>query len=102
MAGSVHSATIKARWKALTALSRQKRLAFHQRQIGQTVPVLFETRQPTGCWSGLTSQFTRVMVTSERDLTNSLQDVVVTGASETTAFGRLIDIPSPTAKLRVL
>jgi threonylcarbamoyladenosine tRNA methylthiotransferase MtaB len=102
MTGSVHPATIKARWKMLTDLSKQKRLAFHQRQIGQISRVLFESREPDGHWSGLTSQFTRVVVTSELELTNSLRDIVITGASETHAFGKLVDFASPTERLRLL
>ncbi len=102
MTGSVHPATIKARWRTLTDLSKQKRLVFHQRQIGQVSRVLFEAREPDGRWPGLTSQFTRVVVTSEVDLTNSLRDVVITGASETQAFGRLVDAVVPTERVRVL
>ncbi len=89
MTGTVHPATAKARSRALSAISRAKRLAFYQRQIGRTVRVLFESKEPTGVWTGLTSNFTRLGVASSEDLSNTVRAVLVTGAMDGLALGTL-------------
>ncbi|MGH7166100.1 MAG: tRNA (N(6)-L-threonylcarbamoyladenosine(37)-C(2))-methylthiotransferase MtaB [Nitrospiraceae bacterium] len=89
MTGTVHLATVKARGRALSALSRAKRLAFYQRQIGRTVTVLFESNKPTGLWTGLTSNFTRLGVATTEDLSNSTHAVLVTGVMDGLALGTL-------------
>jgi threonylcarbamoyladenosine tRNA methylthiotransferase MtaB len=89
MRGVVHPATAKARSRALSALSRTKRLAFYQQQIGRTVSVLFESQEPTGLWSGLTGNFTRIGVASSADLSNRTHAVLVTGVMDGLALGTL-------------
>lgn len=89
MRETVPSATIKRRSRTLAELSRAKRLAFYQKQIGRTLRVLFEAKEPDGGWTGLTANYVRVGVTAAEDLTNSLRNVVVTGAMDGRALGRL-------------
>src|SRR5205809_7931846 len=48
------SATVKRRSRMLADLSRAKRLAYYQRQIGRNVNVLFEEKDEAGTWTGLT------------------------------------------------
>jgi threonylcarbamoyladenosine tRNA methylthiotransferase MtaB len=88
--GPVPAATIKKRSRLLAELSRAKRLAWYQRQIGRTVRVLFE-EQLDDLWYGLTDHFMRVGVpaSSHVSLTNELRDVVITAAMDGEAFGAL-------------
>ncbi len=89
LANPVNPATIKARTRILSELSRAKRLAFYQRQIGRPVEVLFETKQDDGLWTGLTRNFTKVGVFSDADLANRLRNVVITGVMDGLAVGHL-------------
>ena len=82
-------ATVRARSRTLAELSRAKRLAFYQGQIGRTVKVLFECRDAEGRWTGLTGNFVRVGLAASSDLANSVHDVLVTGAMDGLAVGRL-------------
>ncbi|MGH7236099.1 MAG: hypothetical protein ACREIO_06925, partial [Nitrospiraceae bacterium] len=85
----VRAATVKARSRTLAELSRAKRLAFYQGQIGRTVKVLFESKDPGGLWTGLTGNYVRVGLAASSDLANAVHDVVVTGATDGLAVGRL-------------
>lgn len=80
---------VKTRGDALSELSRTKRLAFYQRLTGRTLPVLFEDREPTGCWNGLTGNYVRVSVKSERNLHNRIESVLVTGVMDGQAVGQV-------------
>lgn len=82
-------AAVKARSRTLAELSRAKRLAFYQRQIGRTAKVLFESRDSDGLWTGLTGNFVRVRLAASSDLANTVHDVLVTGAMDGLAVGRL-------------
>ena len=66
----VPSASIKKRTDLLLDLDRAKRLAFHNKQIGKTVSVLFETGPRDSYRVGTTPNFTRVAVTETGDLQN--------------------------------
>ena len=78
---------IKLRSRKLADLSRIKRLAYNQRFVGRTVPVLFESRNPHGVWTGLTDNYIRVGVQSTEELTNRFRPVVITGISDRLAIG---------------
>ncbi|HJU04202.1 MAG TPA: tRNA (N(6)-L-threonylcarbamoyladenosine(37)-C(2))-methylthiotransferase MtaB [Nitrospiraceae bacterium] len=86
----IHSATVTARSKALSELSRSKRLAFSQRYTGRTVRVLFETGDDRGFWTGLTGNYLRVGV-SACDLPQGVRDVTVTGVMDGLAVGHLVE-----------
>lgn len=79
--------TIKARSEELCALSRAKRLAFYHRHVGRTVPVLFETRNRSGLFTGLTENYIRVGVPAEADLRYQIRPVRLTGAMDGLALG---------------
>ncbi|MBI4400293.1 MAG: tRNA (N(6)-L-threonylcarbamoyladenosine(37)-C(2))-methylthiotransferase MtaB [Nitrospirae bacterium] len=89
MTNPVRSATVAARRRTLSELSRAKRLAFYQRQIGRAVKVLFEATDDRGLWTGLTGNYVRLGVMAPTDLTNSIREVVVTGAMDGLAVGHL-------------
>ncbi len=93
MKSRVHPATVKSRRRHLAELSRAKRLAFYQQQVGRTLPVLFETRdsQATGLWTGLTGNYIRVGLSADRDLTNRFENVLVTGVMDGLALGHMTE-----------
>ena len=90
MTGTVPAATTKSRSKALSELSRAKRMAFYQRYVGRTARVLFETQDDTGRWTGLTDNYMRVGVTACGDLTNTLGHVAIEGTMDGLAVGRML------------
>lgn len=87
--GPLPDTIIGARSKSLASLSRAKRLAFYQRFTDRTLSVLFETREPSGLWTGWTDNYLRVGVRSSRELRKRIEPVVVTGAMDGLAVGRL-------------
>lgn len=88
--GAIPAATITARREALCALSRAKRLAFYHRHVGHTMAVLFETRNRSGLFTGLTDTYIRVGVLSESDLHNKIVPVQLTGAMDGLALGEAL------------
>ena len=98
----VDPAIVKRRSAILTARSQAKRLAFHDRHIGITVPVLFESGLQEGYGVGTTANFLKVAVHSGADMTNQLHNVTITAASERWAIGHVTDCPSRMTTLPVL
>jgi threonylcarbamoyladenosine tRNA methylthiotransferase MtaB len=95
-------AVARERVKKLAELSRLKRLAFAERYIGSTVPVLFESGEMDGYRLGATANFLKVGVPSNIDLTNHLKDVHITGASDRWAVGQLTAEHEPVRRVPVL
>ncbi|MBI5673446.1 MAG: tRNA (N(6)-L-threonylcarbamoyladenosine(37)-C(2))-methylthiotransferase MtaB [Nitrospirae bacterium] len=85
----VPSASVKKRTDLLLDLDRAKRLAFHNKQIGTTVSVLFETGARDSYRFGTTPNFTRVAVTETGDLQNQILPVTITAAADRFTFGHL-------------
>jgi threonylcarbamoyladenosine tRNA methylthiotransferase MtaB len=81
----------RERVQRMSDLSRLKRLAFAERHIGFTLPVLFESGETDGLRIGTTPHFLKVAVTSNVDLTNQLRQVLITGASDRWAVGQLTE-----------
>jgi threonylcarbamoyladenosine tRNA methylthiotransferase MtaB len=94
LSGAAPSKTVKARSEELCNLSRAKRLNFYHRHVGQTVPVLFETRNQSDLYTGLTDNYIRVGVPAEEDLSNNLRTVRLTGAMDGLALGITVERPS--------
>jgi threonylcarbamoyladenosine tRNA methylthiotransferase MtaB len=82
-------AVIRQRSKALAELSRIKALAFYQRHIGRTVPVLFEQGERDGFRTGTTANFTRVAVAADAVAAGSIHPVTITGIMDGLAYGHL-------------
>ncbi|WP_447970693.1 tRNA (N(6)-L-threonylcarbamoyladenosine(37)-C(2))-methylthiotransferase MtaB [Nitrospira sp. M1] len=80
---------IKQRSQELAKLSQRKRFAFYQQYVGQSVAVLFESRNAAGMWTGLTDQYIKVGVQSTDDLSNEIRDVVISGVTDGLALGHL-------------
>ena len=85
----VSPAMIKERSRTLHQLAYQKRLAFHQRFLGQHISVLIESEEGEGYWTGLTDNYLRVAVRSSHNLKNTVQSVVVTGMMSDRVLGIL-------------
>lgn len=102
LADPVDPALVKRRTAVMTARSQAKRLAFHDRHIGTTVPVLFESGHQEGYGVGTTANFLKVAVLSNADMTNQLHKVTITAASERWAIGHRADRSSRTTTLPVL
>jgi len=86
----VHPAVIKARSKRLCDLSRNMRADFYQKAVGQRAQVLFETRNKAGLFCGLTENYIRVGVETDRNLSGTLLPVEIESAEEGLAKGRLL------------
>ncbi len=80
--------TIRRRSEILRRLSARKRHDYLQTFIGKTEPVLFEQKKH-GRWSGVTDTYIRVRVESDRDLTNRLLPVTLTGTGNQNMIGTL-------------
>ncbi len=85
----VSPATMKKRTKMLLDLDCAKRLAFHNKQIGRTVPVLFENGIHDTYRFGTTPNFTKVAVTDSTDLQNRILPVTITAANDRCSFGHI-------------
>lgn len=88
LAPAVPAPTVTARRTALAELSRAKRMAFYQRHAGRTVDVLFEAKDDSGRWTGLTDNYVRVGVRTDGDLANRLVPTVIEGTMDGLAVGR--------------
>lgn len=80
--GHVSPQAIKERSQALRTLSVRKRHEFQRRYLGETVDVLFEQRDDTGLWTGLTGNYMRVGVVSTEPLRNEIRRVTVNDISD--------------------
>lgn len=82
---------IKERSRILCDLSRQRRKAFYASVIGESVEVLFETRNEEGLFCGLTGNYIRVGVESDHDLAGQPGRVRIERVSEGLALGRRVE-----------
>ena len=89
LANPISPTHIKKRTAILTSLSQAKRLTFHDKHIGTTIPVLFEAGHHDGYAVGTTAHFLKVAIPSQADLTNQVHPVTITAASDRWAIGYL-------------
>ncbi len=85
----VPSEAIKERSQRLRDLSAEKKRAFALRFAGSEVDVLFEQKDESGLWTGLTGNYLRVGVASAEPLKNQLRRVRVLEAGSELALGVL-------------
>jgi threonylcarbamoyladenosine tRNA methylthiotransferase MtaB len=85
----VSTEAIKERSHRLRDLSAEKRRAFARRFVGSEVEVLFEQKDESGLWTGLTGNYLRVGVASAEPLRNQLRRVVVREGGSELALGAL-------------
>ncbi len=88
-------ASVRKRTKLLLDLDRTKRLSFHNKYIGQTVSVLFESGTRESYRFGMTPNFAKVAVRDSGILENQIKPVMITAATARCVFG---DLVTPTMK----
>jgi len=77
------SAKVKSeRGELMRELAKELRENFLQKQVGKIVSVLFEEKKPNGLWAGFTSNYCPVEIISNKDLTNTIQMVEITGNTQ--------------------
>jgi len=81
--------TIDKRSQRLRELSQRKRRLYFEQFIGKNVTVLFE-QQKNGYWVGLTDNYIRVKVRSEKNLHNQLLPVLLETIDKQTMIGTLL------------
>ena len=86
----IHPQIKQKRSEILRELSTKKRRDFHQRFLGKTRQVLWESKKPEANVSGYTDNFIRVVLeeTHEADLRNQLLAVKLTGIKGQTMLGK--------------
>ena len=67
-------------------------MTFNLRHVGQTVSVLFESRNQQGLFTGLTPNYMRVGVPTDEDLTNQIRPVQLHGTMDGLALGAVVDL----------
>ena len=92
MKGQVPPQIKQKRSEILRELSTRKRFTFHQRFLGQTRNVLWESKAPKTNVSGYTDNFIRVVLdqTYKTDLRNQLIPVKLNGIKGQTMLGKFI------------
>ncbi|MEA3400791.1 MAG: tRNA (N(6)-L-threonylcarbamoyladenosine(37)-C(2))-methylthiotransferase MtaB [Armatimonadota bacterium] len=80
----------KQRTHVLRALSRDKRRAFAERAVGETLEVVVETPREEGRLSGISDNYLRVAFEGSDELIGELVPVEITRARGAEAMGRLI------------
>ena len=88
--GKLTPKVIRERSAQVRALSAAKRRAFHERNLGKTLPVLFEAFDGHQ-WSGYTGNYIRVAVCSEEDLRNRIRPVMLERSCGDLVIGSLCD-----------
>lgn len=79
MPDQLSNAVKQVRAKAVEAVWKKTARAFHERFIGRTVDVLWET-QEDGLWHGLSREYIPCRTGSEKDLHNTITQANVTAA----------------------
>lgn len=81
-------AVIERRSRLLRELSGRKRRLFYESLLGTRQTVLFEEKK-RGEWQGLTDNYARVAVKSQRPLANQLIDVMLESTNGTVMAGKV-------------
>ncbi len=90
MENHIHSAEKKSRVKSLIMFGDAKLNLFTEDQIGKITKVLFERRNKLGFFEGYTSNYLRVQVQTELDLSNQISNVCLTRIESGKLFGELL------------
>jgi threonylcarbamoyladenosine tRNA methylthiotransferase MtaB len=91
MPGQIKDKVKAERNQWMLELSRDSRRRFHEKFFGQTMPVLWEkeTSPGSGIYSGLTSNYIRVLAHSEKLLNNEIIPVKLVGFRNQEILGEL-------------
>ncbi|MGE3539432.1 MAG: tRNA (N(6)-L-threonylcarbamoyladenosine(37)-C(2))-methylthiotransferase MtaB [Candidatus Tectimicrobiota bacterium] len=86
----VPAQVIQERSRLLRELSARKKAAYYRQFSGRTLRVLFEQRDATGLYTGLSDNYIKVGVATAADLANQFHLVQVQDVEPALARGRLI------------
>jgi threonylcarbamoyladenosine tRNA methylthiotransferase MtaB len=86
----IHHAEKKARAKTLLMFGEAKLNLFSEDQIGKTTKVLFEKRNKEGLFEGYSSNYIRVQVQTDLDLSNQICDVYMSRFYNNKLTGELV------------
>lgn len=86
----IHSAVKKDRVRSLLMFGDAKLNLFSEDQIGTKTKVLFERRNKAGNFEGYSSNYVRVQVESDQDLSNLECEVLITSMDNGKLSGQLI------------
>lgn len=86
----IHHAEKKERAKTLIMFGDAKLNLFSEDQIGKTTKVLFERRNKKGLFEGYSSNYVRVQVRTDLDLSNQICEVYLSGMEDNKLLGDLI------------
>lgn len=90
MDNHIHSAEKKNRVKALNMFGDAKLNLFSEDQIGKRTKVLFERRNKAGHFEGYSSNYVRVQVVTDQELSNVEREVLITGMDNGKLVGELL------------
>ncbi|MEA9355401.1 tRNA (N(6)-L-threonylcarbamoyladenosine(37)-C(2))-methylthiotransferase MtaB [Bacteriovorax sp. PP10] len=90
MDSHIHSTEKKARVKALNMFGDAKLNLFSEDQIGKRTKVLFERRNKAGHFEGYSSNYVRVQVVTDQNLSNVEREVLITGMDNGKLVGELL------------
>lgn len=90
MPGQVPMQEKEARAHRAAAVAGEMEQAYLSRQLGKTVPVLFEEKKD-GLWRGHTPNYLEVCAESGENLHNQLRQVALTEISGTRLIGKLVE-----------
>ena len=79
----------KQRSKRLRSLAVTMRAAYLEKQIGQTLQVLFEKDSESGLSEGLCMEYVRTVVSSREPLVNIVKDIKITGVTNEGLIGEI-------------
>ncbi len=101
LSGKVEPRIRSERSEMLRILSTRKRRAFQNAFIGDNMEALFEDKTRDGHWTGLTSEYVRVKVRENSELTNSFGRVNITSLEGECCIGVLVDTPSQKPQMNI-
>ncbi len=90
MDGQVPESVKNERSRIMIAHTDQSEREFLLSQVGKTVSVLFETTDRDGLFEGYTTNYTKVKVKSDSDLSNTLRDVGLTESFDDYCLGEVL------------
>ncbi|MCB9063391.1 MAG: tRNA (N(6)-L-threonylcarbamoyladenosine(37)-C(2))-methylthiotransferase MtaB [Halobacteriovoraceae bacterium] len=86
----IHASTKKERVKTLTQYGEAKLSRFAKEQLGKINNVLFEKKNKAGHWQGYTTNFVRVFVKSDQDLSNKIIPTFLQSSVMGEIYGELV------------
>ena len=86
----VHPTAKKRRMQELISLGEAKLSVFTEDQVGTISDVLFERKNKLGLWEGYSTNFVKVLVDSQKDLSNKIFEVELKRFNDGRLYGELL------------